>query len=431
MNPAFAYGPGNSEPPYAEGFTPPGLLTTLPAFTGLGGAGSIFNIFAATLAVTPIQQLLFESVESVGPGSGTFSSQSSSHSLIYYVRFDLTYSVLTRVLGYPEILNAAQPSQAFLSRKNPLRHPIFWNLYATRASIRSVGPLKKEVLSPSSLSALTGVMTGYESYQWTKIEIEFTSLNYRLLEDFDPLVLPSPDAIPSLRNTWTGGWPADATATVPTFPSRAFDWRQEWQRYVTVTSEPSIDAISAAGAAYGWADGPAKPTGAARGAALISGITILEPTATIKLKWHQVPRDFIFPPGGAMAPRLFQLMARCNASEFIGCPAGTLLFQAPEFGEAYNMPLIRSDSSEPYLVQDVTFNLDYFNPEYSGDLLIPDRGHNLVPFRVVSGDANRDKTGKYYLVTGTGFAGGPRVHRYAEFRDAFRYYKAPSFGEPA
>jgi hypothetical protein len=264
------------------------------------------------------------------------------------------------------------------------------HLYANR--ITSIKPMhwtgKVLVDAGSGLSRWSG-------YDFALLTILFTQPHYPILSDeyldfrFPPLVI-------------------DGQA-----------YRQEYLRYCERLPTIAGDILTVESGTFKWAEGGAAPAPTV-GALLQTPVGQPLTVGDFALIWRQVPLYGLFSPTTYRADNLVAAENTVNKVDFLGYPAGTLLFAGATFSwneapyptgalEQTTLSTAPSSPEQPFpsLTVDVNLVFKFKDPPPGAST----RGWNLQPWR---GDM------KWYLATIDGTAGGTPMLPTYDFRKLFK-----------
>lgn len=315
------------------------------------------------LDVHPLSGLTFPWSEAVGSESmsdASFGADGVALGMVMDINFTDLEDAIQQLLGYSYRAAAGK-----LARVLPFQHPYFNQLWCTRiARVQFRGPIGNETWIDAN-----GVEFGggtISTWKYARLGLQFTRPPYPIL------------TLTDIRTTGV---------------------TQEWERYTDRFWQPSVEVLSREGMSFRYAEGAAGPTGP------LGQLTPGSPGQRLgKLRltrtWYQIPQDgvynsfglpsklFLYTSGATSRPRL----GTVNKTEFMGCPAETLLYDAPEITPAplqmpaYLMGLGAGDSV-PQLQYNIKFHFIFFDPPLGPSATT--RGHNCMPY---SGD------GKWYKV---------------------------------
>jgi hypothetical protein len=253
-----------------------------------------------------------------------------------------------------------------LSRVLPLRHPVFYWLWAS------------EITNVQHMGFIGGAQPDgpygpVSLYARTLLTIVFTTLPYLVLTD------------------------AQAAG-------------QEWRRFVQKRSKNVARFISMPKQAFEFNYGPAGITGVT----INQSIGILISSATITYTWYQVPETYIYSTtGGSYAPNIRQAEGKVNQNSFDGYDSGTLLCESTDIDtmEAPCDPVtLGLDPNKPPRLYKVTLQFKWFEPPPANSGLYQNNGHNTEP----AADGNW-----YGVVTtpqpGSGGGGGGGATKYQPY----------------
>jgi len=304
-----------------------------------------------------------EVTDNAQPGDGvSLSAQSQDATLVGYVPWNKQRSAARAILGY----SYADPTSPYrLHREPPLPHPIWPTMRAHSVNFKGLVLQANEAnenSSPFDTSPFAG--PGGSILYNARYEKAITSIRYRsfgrmrFLEDAD-----------------------------------IEDYRDEYKRWCTVSTDPQSEVLSADNAAQlVFNEGGGDPHPTAGTTMFPAPLAELLARVKLALTWHLVPHDYISNDRDFLYPnKIVDRLGKVNAEGMLGYRAGTLLLLAVKFEEAL-FPVMPADETNPLTGWNVTFMFDAFDPpkgvanEPSGTS--PYFGHNLMPWR---------KTGKFYF----------------------------------
>jgi hypothetical protein len=301
------------------------------------------------------------------------------------VRFDDVQQAITELCG----LYVFNPVTGYLNRTLPKQHPAFKWVYVKR--VTSIKPMKWTAKGLYLLG-------NWSVYDYCLLTVLFHQPHYPMLSDayldarfppFDP----------------------DGSGTVV---------RQEWLRFCQKLPMISTELLTIDVGSLKYAEGGG--TGPAIGTLLQVPTAQPIPVGDFILVQHQVPIYGLYSPTTYRAENLIAATGKVNSATFLGYPAGTLLYQGPQF----------QDNEAPYPADQMAFYLNAASGNFSVEQLWPSltctvshvfkyrdppaggatRGWNLQPFR---GDM------KWYLATVDGLTTGAAALLTTDFRKMFRY----------
>lgn len=265
--------------------------------------------------------------------------------------------IIANVLGY------SKKNQKRITRKPPMRHPIWPWLWASK--ITSIKFMRPGKLTPSGgqydLNAgdstatkynETGAVvneygTSFAAFKFARMTILFTTMPYDIRQDGEVSV--------------------DPTAS-----------NGEWIRFCVREFQPSTQVLTKPVGSLKWRAGPLN------GQTVPSSHSQIVSKTRIKITWHQVPDDGLFDSGGSAKggypTNLMAPVGQVNDVPFLGRPIGTLLMESPEL-IPITMPCHPdilgglNTLSDPPRAWNVVVNLLYFDPPGDGT----NHGHNLLP----------------------------------------------------
>lgn len=326
-----------------------------------------------------------ELIEPVGPAD-TFSNENGESVIPVYIQTATEgrlRSALTFCLGY-SYADDADPY--LLHRVPPVGHPVWgYQLRANSVQFTRFNPVGNPDNTDNKPYNTTEVTGGgidyYARYGQCWMTVRFGPRPHLLFEDDD--------------ETWSG---------------------LEYERYVEVTRESTLDVLmSDAGGVLYWAEtGTGGPT---VGNSFPGQIGELIQKNTINLLWREVPIGFTHDADGI--PRKIDACIGCvNDEEFMGHPAGTLLFQPPVYDKKM-FPFFSDDGRAFY--HNILFKFSHFDPTPGADTPLA-RGHQLMPWRGGGSESGAAGSGPgWYTAYRESSGSGKKYLREAHFPDAFTH----------
>lgn len=277
-----------------------------------------------------------------------------------------------------------------LHREPPAAHPRWPNLYAHGISFRGWSPKSNSV----NANGEPFEESEFDDGQWTShFELAVTTVRFRsfgrtrfLPDDHEAITTPG----------------------------------DEYKRYTSFTTAPSIEALSSDGASQlTFAEGVIPLLGPT-GKAFPAPITTLLSKTRYVLQWLHLPHEFLSTDPEILVPtRILNCVGKVNSTGFLGFRAGELLMEPPTF-EPVLFPVCAEDSFELITGWNAAIPLQYFSPEkgVANDPpgTSPYYGHNLMPWRI---------DGKFYHATRDGTAAGRTLLPSADFNDIWKHVSAP------
>jgi hypothetical protein len=313
---------------------------------------------------------LLERIADIDPGAITMSLEDGLATKLFRVKegWNKRYDAAMFLLGYSwvEYPSGADP---ILRREIPFRHPDYPNFYCKK--VRLGGQFYKGQES-----------TGENLPEWKRAD-ETTKYKDLLIDcEFGPLpyVVADDDEI----TTDTGV-------------------REEWERFTRVSYKPATDVLSVEGAAFKYHGGDAD------GVEVSGSLAIPERKADLKLRWCYVPQEWTH--NGERPVKLQSKTGFVNETEFMGYPAGTLLYDSYEIERVD--PPFRTNNWSPFRCNHIDLFFKFFDPERGDPNSI--RGHNLMPYRA---------DGKYYPIKSVNADPAKEAYRYEsyDFRGLFSHW---------
>ena len=246
--------------------------------------------------------MAFEFLESLRQvSSAMFSMKQSEATIVGFVdpsKYDLV-EVITEIVGSAEPMGDGR-----IDRVLPLAHPQYPWLFAESVSVSGVA-FDSKVAADPTLEAPS--IPGYAKYQMYKLDIKFTGRPYAILSN---------DSIGQLGTVWYD----DAGE------SRQNNYAQEWQRFMEYDDNPSAEYIRADQGQYKFQCLGAADAQNPNNATVPGQVKIIQRKSTIKMRWHQVPLEFVDTDSDEIF--LYDCLGHINQADWYGFKAGTLLFQA-------------------------------------------------------------------------------------------------------
>lgn len=310
----------------------------------------------------------------------SFGNDGSQVALVIDVYWDDLGQALQQCLGYSS-RTVVPGDWSQLNRFLPMRHPRWPQLFCTRVA-------KVQGISFQGTAVVEQPGTTTSEYFLARLTLQFGRMPYALINDNDMENYLDDDDLP-----------------------------QEFQRFTDRNWVPSAEILAREQQQFSFVEGDANGnqfTGP-------FGMTIGK--ARLTRTWYSLPEDAVFNasefPAGLMYGRdgtggidtAVQALGTVNASTFLGCPAGTLLYEAPEIiPRPLTLPPDLMDLPwQEYSIQlqyDVRFNFVFFDPPIGTG--VTSRGHNLAPWA---------KDGRWYPIqTATGLT----PFKTYEFKNLFR-----------
>ena len=306
-----------------------------------------------------------EKVGAISPGMGQFSRTSASEKLYVYVPWDTQYEWRQRILGYHRVVNDK------LRRVLPARHPRETHMWAERITeVRGVRFDGKEV-HVEQIQATA-------KYTKALLTVQFETPDYAVLEDNDVA--------------------------------------NEWERYVSRQREPKEDVILQNKGNMTFVEGTGSDGQPTAGTTQFPRtIVVIEAKTNLRVTWHEVPEEFVLDADGKY-PALDNAAGSVNSAEFLGYPAGTLLFRPPRVERFRQTVNLRDPKAFNFLLK-IELNLQFFDPP-QGNGSAGIRGHNLKPWI--------DRQCYYATAEGAGgaagTAGGNPTHPTYDHRKVFQHH---------
>jgi hypothetical protein len=227
----------------------------------------------------------------------------------------------------------------------------------------------------------------YPEYNECQVSVNYSPRNY---------VIASDEWILAQRKSFTY-YPRDPAAA----PTLISNYMPEYLRYTFISELPRTEFLAASiGQSIYYAPGLADINNLPAGTGQIKS---LYSSSVVKVKWNQIPYSFVtgqnVPAAYSYKTAISYCLGTVNQWEFLGYPAGTLLFEAVTVDKIYPQPFqpyVKSPYTNKYLPEnfllcDVEFSFVYRNPPpgdnyaiFGGINPVQDKnriyaGHNLVP----------------------------------------------------
>lgn len=314
-----------------------------------------------------------ERIDARSPNSSQFAINRSQAELVAIMPWGAEGDAIKQILGYQYVDTVGQK----LCRVLPLRHPRYRWLFGSRIhGLRGLNPTGKTVAvalgeGPGGASRLRAWMA-YEKIEFTVL---FEPVPYRVLRD---------DEITS-----------------------------EADRFVEPMPQPGEDVIQQQASTMKFAEGSGtggEPVSGGSGTVFPRTLGVIAAKNFYTLRWHRVSLDFVSGDRGISFPQFEAVLGKVNDAEFLGKPAGTLLFRAPKIN-IYPQSVNVLDESEPSLLADIDLTFHFYDPSPRGGSA---RGHNLVPYLDL----------QYYLATADGLTNGRGVYETGDFSKIFSHHEA-------
>lgn len=319
-----------------------------------------------------------ECIDDTSLSDGNFGVDGGAASMTYLIPFLGNMKVLD---GFREVLGYHVSQGQSLRRKNPMRHPFYGWLSASRiSSVTGVGYRGK-------METGWGVFTNWD---FLRVTVQFTAKMYDELSD------------DQVAAGGAGGG--------------------EFGRYVEKRVRCFNDYLCSDRSDFIWADPKIEATGLKingqpqNGKAIKSGIAMPVAKAQIQWKWRLVPPSYVMDSDG-IPRKLLACAGKVNNAQFppggAGYPAGTLLCEDPLIEPspaAIPSDTLFGNQALHNAYVDVTLNFLWIDPPTDGAT----RGHNLFP------NPNSPQ-GYWHRIATKG--GAPRFMG-ADFQQLFRHHSA-------
>lgn len=311
----------------------------------------------------------YEKIDDRSPSTASFSMYGSRASVqLILPNASLTNALLIDLLGDTETGEGGK-----LRRKLPKAHPRWPWLYASRIeNVVGVGPMTKTA-AVTGLFENANVLDAYAAYEQVMMTVVFEPRPYAVVSD---------DVIDTDVVDWTDEMNA----------SHHPGYAKEWLRYTSYTVHPQTELLTARQGQSVFRltnsttlDSPQAPH--LNTIPAFPRMTV--PKAALKVRWHQVPFNFVDSPNSY----IFKALGRLNYNDWFGCDAGSLLYEAVGVSEPYvpAVPAVDQIAGEAvyatYKLCDLEFVFQYTDRtagfEHTLTVSNPNwkvAGHNLLPW---------------------------------------------------
>ncbi len=306
------------------------------------------------------------------------------------IEFDALPDFLRDTIGFARIYSVTVDTPPrtvrIIGRQVPMAFPWLLDennepfLFAQSiARTEGVGPKGKDVL------------TGLPRYEFLRVWITFSTLNFRIYEDFNALMLDEssptignfPDEATLARYVVRQNDPFDRAVSIPT----------GFLRRVNATGDFMVQAGSADPVAVGpTVPGPYVPEAVGRVEPGVDVIRIHKCLPEVPLK------------------TILRTVGKVNSVEFDGFPPETLVCLAPRI-RSYISPLGR-------VIYDIEHRFRFYARQQKTPAPVVDVGHNHLLTKVIR--ENKQALYDFRLHTVSGLPGGPRIYDAVDFYDLFR-----------
>ncbi len=331
-----------------------------------------------TLGTRP-SNLWREQIGNISPGSSEWSAKFGRDTLYAYVPNEpgSWYSFINSVLGYAYVEN-----DNTIKRVNPIQHPKFRNLNASRITDARGVQYERRQDTPIGDSNYNGPPQ-YAAYDRTLCAVEFAPCPYPLY-DVEDITDPTTHA------------------------------RQEWLRNVQFDVEPNIYDVTIQVGNFTWAEGSANNP---KDKQFPGEVNYLEVKTTFNLIWKLVPEDFVLDYVShtlmGFPTKIILGGGKVNSASFDGYDAGTLLLLEPKIDRYLSGTLQPSIGRIPIFMCDVILPIIHFDPVVYSSF----KGHNTKPWW-----NKADNTLKYHLVTADGTTTGRQIYGSFDFKKLFEHW---------
>ncbi len=324
-----------------------------------------------------------EEIADLSPSVDEWSAKFARSTTYAYMPDDLQsqYDFINTTLGYAYM----QPDKTIF-RSNPIQHPKFPNLRATR--ITDSRGIKFSSKQTTGANDLKGPQT-FAGYNRRLCAVEYA---------------PCPYKIRSMEQITESG-------TV-----------KEWKRNVQYNTEPNIYDVTIQVGNFTWAEGTANNP---KDKQFPGEINFLEVKTTLELIWKLVPEEYIantelgaaegageeFP----IPTKIAGAGGRVNSVAFDGKDIGVLLLLEPKIDRYLSGTLRATDNQTPVYMCDIILPLIHFDPPTYSTF----KGHNTKPWW-----NKADNTFKYHLVTSDGATTGGKIYGSYDFKKIFEHWSA-------
>ncbi len=349
-----------------------GLLTNIP---------NKFNFTLQVATDRPSNRVAgtnfwLEHVGNNSPGGDEFSSKFARSTLYAYVpdEADVMFDFINSVLGFSYVDGTT------LKRINPLQHPKYRNLWASRIT-DSRGIQYEQRKTTNNIAPPQ--LREYAGYDRRLCAVEFAPVRWKLKEDSDVKI--------------------DTGSGVET---------REWLRNVEHDNNPKVYDVSITpeNQQFFYQEGPPVDKG------FQGEINYLEVKSSITLRWRNVPETFVYDTVSydfGLATKISAAAGKVNSATWAGYPAGTLLLLEPEIDRYLSGTLYSIDGTDPKMMCDVMLPIIHFDPPNLGTY----KGHNLKPWW------GTETSFIYYLVTNKkANASAIRIYQSYDFKKLFEHW---------
>ena len=310
-----------------------------------------------------------EKVDDRSPAAASFSMYGSR----VPVRLTIPNESFTNALLIDLLGDVETGEGGKLKRKLPKAHPRFPWLFASRIDdVIGVG-VPSKVPAVSGLMEQDNVLDAYAAYPQLQMTVLFEPRPYAVVSD-------------AVIDTDVVDWTDENNV------SQHNGYAEEWQRFTSYTVLPQTELLTArqGQSVFRLTDStsvnsPQPPH--LNGIPAFPRMTV--PKAALKVRWHQVPFDFI----DSANSYIFRALGRINYREWFGCEAGSLLYEAVGVSEPYVpvVPELSHVGGEPvysaFKLCDIDFIFQYTDRRagYPHSLTVSNpnwkvAGHNLLPW---------------------------------------------------
>ncbi len=338
------------------------------------------NAYDFNQTATDGSSFWIEEIANISPAAEEWSAKFANCTLYAYVsdfNSQSGYDFINSVLGYAYV-----EADKTLKRVNPIQHPKYPNLRATRITDSRGIVYTSRSTTPADLGGFLGPQE-FAKYNRRLVAVEFAPCPYKLLDGSD------------IEDS---------------------DGKQlEWYRNVVFNVEPNIYDVTIQVGTFKYAEGAAGNPGPV-GPLYVQfpgEVNFLEVKTTLELVWKLVPEDYIMntvlgeatPGTGEEFPvptKISAAAGKVNSAIFDKKPIGTLLILEPKIDRYLSGTLRSQDNDTPVFMCDVILPIVHFDPATYGNF----KGHNTKPwwnkaagtftYHLVSSDGSSTATARIY-----------------------------------
>lgn len=337
-----------------------------------------------------------EATDTHAPSSSQLSHDGQEATLVGRIPWNMERSATRAILGFAKA-DTASPWN--LRRELPRRHPIHPQMRAYAVTFAPYGP-KANSASTTPAANAQNIDSPFDEpgenrvayYYELLCTIRYRAFRYKFIED---------DVIQA------------ATALTGS--------NQEYQRFLFIDPEPTMDVLSADGVSqltFAETGAGGGPTAGATGTRFPAPIGVLLTKTNLVVKWFGVPWDYLSTDETVFTPtKILDCVGKVNDGTFFGRAAGTLLMRPPRYFIKPFPGVIGDDLITPLMQVDLEIPMEYFKPTLGASSPIV-QGHNNMPWRGAPGDPHG---GKFFLATYGGGTTDPRLLASATFTTIFTH----------